>query len=98
MTTNVESSSRPLPGPRIDTAAMSSPASMRRATAGARPAAAQPTSDGWPDLPQEAKPIQFCATELLEALTEIRNRRDQEIAQDHELAWEHRTLPTALIA
>lgn len=37
MRTTVESSSRPLPGPRIDTAAMSSPASMRRATAGARP-------------------------------------------------------------
>ena len=54
-----------------------------------------------PDLPAStagAAPIQFCATELLEALTEIRNRRDQEIAQDHELAWEHRTLPTALIA
>lgn len=37
------------------------------------------------------------ATELIEALTEIRNRRDQEIAQDHELAWEHGTLPSALI-
>jgi len=60
--------------------------------------AAQPTSDVWPDPPQEAQPIQFCATELLEALTEIRNRRDQEIAQDHELAWEHGTLPSALIA
>src|SRR6476660_8008103 len=82
MTTNVESSSRPLPGPRIDPAAMSSPASMRPAAAGARPAAAQPTSDGGPDPPQEAQPSQFCATERLEAPTEIRNRRDQEIAQD----------------
>ncbi|GAB3787033.1 hypothetical protein GCM10027601_25120 [Nocardioides ungokensis] len=44
------------------------------------------------------KPIQFCATELIEALTEIRNRRDLEIAQDHELAWEHGTLPAALLA
>ena len=62
---------------------------------------AQPTSDAWPDLPdlpQPEDPIQFCATELIEALTEIRNRRDQQIAQDHELAWEHDTLPTALLA
>ncbi len=56
---------------------------------------AQPASDVWPDQPE---PIQFCATELIEALTEIRNRRDQEVAQDHELAWEHGTLPSALIA
>jgi hypothetical protein len=47
---------------------------------------------------ETAEPIQFCATELLEALTEIRNRRDQEIAEDHELAWEHATLPSALTA
>ena len=59
---------------------------------------AQPASDAWPDVPEQDEPIQFCATELIEALTEIRNRRDQEIAQDHELAWEHGTLPTALIA
>ena len=49
-------------------------------------------------VPGQDEPIQFCATELIEALTEIRNRRDQEIAQDHELAWEHGTLPSALIA
>ena len=57
----------------------------------------QPAGETWPDLPPAEQPIQFCATELLEALTEIRNRHDQEIAQDHELEWEHDTLPRVLV-
>lgn len=55
---------------------------------------AQPSSDIWPDLRDQ--PIQLCATELIDALEELRNRRDQEIAQDHELAWEHEDLDAAL--
>jgi hypothetical protein len=60
---------------------------------------AQPCSDVWPDLPDQPdgdEPIQLCATELLDALEEIRNRRDQELAQDHELAWEHEELDATL--
>ena len=46
-----------------------------------------PVSEVWPDLPQ----IQFSGTELLQALTEIRDRRDQELAEARELEWEHAT-------
>jgi hypothetical protein len=62
---------------------------------------AQPASDRWPDWPDphpdeadqgESQPFQFCATELLEALGEIRDRHDQHLAQDRELQWEHGTL------
>ncbi len=42
----------------------------------------------WPDLPQ----IQFSATELLEVLGEIQNRRDRVVAEGLELQWEHGTL------
>ena len=50
---------------------------------------AKPVDADWPDLPQ----VQFSATELLEVLTEIQNRRDQAVAEGRELQWEHDTLP-----
>jgi hypothetical protein len=62
---------------------------------------AQPVSARWPDWPDpdpddlgwlESQPFEFCATELLEALGEIRNRHDQQLAEDRELQWEHGTL------
>lgn len=49
---------------------------------------AKPGDDHWPDLPE----IQFSATEFLDALAELRNRRDQELADARELQWEHDTL------
>ena len=48
---------------------------------------AKPVDAGWPDLPQ----VQFSATELLEILGEIQNRRDQAVAEGLELQWEHGT-------
>jgi hypothetical protein len=60
-----------------------------------------PVAPDWPDLPSPGHegpvgegpvPFQFSATELLEALGEIRDRHDQEIAEDRELQWEHGTL------
>ena len=41
--------------------------------------------DGGPTSPE----VQFSATELLEVLREIRNRRDRSAAESRELAWEH---------
>ena len=53
---------------------------------------AKPVDADWPDLPQ----VQFSATELLEALAEIHNRRDQTVAEGRELQWEHDTLPPGI--
>jgi len=49
---------------------------------------AHPASDEWPDLPE----IQFSATELIDALTDIRTQRDRDHAEARELEWEHGTL------
>ena len=49
--------------------------------------AAHPASEEWPELPD----IQCTGTELLQALTEIRDRRDMERAEARELEWEHGT-------
>ena len=47
----------------------------------------KPVSEEWPELPE----IQFSGTELLQALIEIRDRRDIELAEARELDWEHAT-------
>ena len=44
-----------------------------------------PASDRWPELPQ----IQLSATELIEVLTELRDRRDIRLAEEQALEWEH---------
>jgi hypothetical protein len=49
---------------------------------------AHPASDHWPEIPE----IQFSATELLAALTEIRDQRERDRAEARELEWEHGTL------
>lgn len=49
---------------------------------------AHPTSDEWPDL----SAIQFSATELIDALTDIRAQRDRDHAEARELEWEQGTL------
>ena len=46
-----------------------------------------PVSEEWPELPE----IQCTGTELLQALAEIRDRRDMEHAEARELEWEHGT-------
>jgi len=48
----------------------------------------KPVDEVCPDLPE----VQFSATEILEALCEVRDRRDRELAEGRELQWEHETL------
>ncbi len=49
--------------------------------------AAHPASEEWPELPE----IQCSGTELLQAVAEIRDRRDIECPGGRELEWEHGT-------
>ena len=46
---------------------------------------AKPVYERWPDVPE----VQFSATEFLEVLHEVQDRRDRVIAEGRELQWEH---------
>nr|WP_246298684.1 HNH endonuclease signature motif containing protein [Nocardioides panaciterrulae] len=64
---------------------------------------ARPATSAWPEMcAPVAGEVQFSATELLDALAELRDRRDQERAEDLErdriLAWEHGLLPERFVA
>ena len=63
----------------------------------------RPATDAWPEVagPLEGE-VQFSATELISALHEVRNRRDQQRAEaqerDRALEWENGLLPEWLVA
>jgi len=44
-----------------------------------------PASDRWPELPE----LQFTPTELIEVLSELRERHDIHLAEEQALEWEH---------